>query len=113
MPHRIEQVNQFIQEELGNIFLSEVEFPVGSMATITKVETAPDLKYAKVSISVLPIKFAGSVLGLLNKKIGHIQGLLNRNMSMKIRPKISFIIDRNQEEASTIESILNLIEKEG
>jgi ribosome-binding factor A len=112
MSHRIEQVNQFIQEELGNIFLSEIEFPFGSMATITKVVTASDMKSARVSVSVLPIKFAGSVLELLKRKIGHIQSLLNKKMSTKIRPKITFVIDRNQEEASTIESILNLIAKE-
>jgi len=112
MSRRIEQVNQLLQKELGELFLREVEFPKNCLVTITKVETSADLKWAKVWISILPIKFAGRVLEILNKKASYFQSLLGKKLFIKFIPKIIFQVDRTEEEASEIERILDQIKKE-
>ena len=112
MPRRIEQINQLIQKELGDLILREIEFPEGCLVTITRVETSADLKLAKAWISILPIKFTGQALEILNKKLGYFQSVLNKILFMKFVPKISLAIDRTEEEASEIEKILDQIRKE-
>ncbi len=39
MSKRIPQVNQLIKKELSQIILREIEFPVGVLVTLTRVET--------------------------------------------------------------------------
>ena len=47
MSNRIEKVNSLIQTELSQIFLKEVDFPKNILATITRVETVPNLSETK------------------------------------------------------------------
>ena len=48
------RINQEVQKELSNLIRMEVKDPrVSPMTTIVNVEVAPDLKTAKVYISVL------------------------------------------------------------
>ena len=48
---RMIRVNDEIARELANIIRTEVKDPrIGSMTSVLKVETTPDLKYCKVFI---------------------------------------------------------------
>ena len=51
---RIQQVNQLIKEELGQIILREGGFSKNVLVTITRVETTRNLIDTKVYVSVLP-----------------------------------------------------------
>ena len=51
MARRIEQVNDLIRQELGFIVDREVDFPIDSLVTITRVSTSPDLHYADIFMS--------------------------------------------------------------
>jgi ribosome-binding factor A len=62
MTKRTEQLSALIQHNLNEIFVREVEFPLGTLATITRVEVTPDLSWAMVDLSILPISKQGSVL---------------------------------------------------
>ncbi|MBL7141771.1 30S ribosome-binding factor RbfA [Patescibacteria group bacterium] len=103
---RVEQVNELIKREMSRIFLREVEAPEGSLITITRVETSSDLLEAKIWVSVFPINKAKVVLTDLLKKIGYLQGLLNRRLVMKPLPRIKFLSDQTEEEVSQVEDLL-------
>ncbi len=111
MPHRIEQINQLLRQELGQIILAEIDFPRNCLATITNVESSKDIRHAKIWISVIPGKYKKKVLDKLNSNIGHLQFLLNKKLSLKPLPRLRFAIDDTETKACGIEEILDRIKK--
>ncbi len=103
---RIEQVNDLIRGELGKIIDREFDVPAGSLVTITRVITSPDLHYADIFVSVMPVTNEVAVLAEFEKSVGRIQHLLNRKLRMRPVPRIKFAIDREQKRADRIETLL-------
>lgn len=108
---RIQRVNQLIKKELGKILLREVDFPPGSLSTITRVECSPDLVGAKVFVSTFPEYCAPEILKILNSQIYHLQQKLNKRLRMQSVPKIQFYQEKKVAEAGRIEKILADLKK--
>ena len=109
MTRRPEQVNHLIQEELNEIIVREIEFPHDCLVTITNVKVSGDLKYACVWVSVLPIDKRGTVLEILNKKHGFLQGFLSKRLEIRHTPKLEFKVDDIEEKAGEVEELLKEI----
>ena len=109
MSERIKKVNELIKRELSQIILREIEFPKGVLATITRVETSPNLIQAKIYISALPEDKTIDVLKSLSYKIYSIQQLLNKRLKMRPMPKIEILEEKQTKEAGRIEEILEKI----
>ena len=112
MKKRVQRVNELIKRELGKILLTEIELPKGTLATLTRVETSPDLNHAKVFISCLPKSQAANTLKIVNKEIYHLQQKLNKRLKMKFVPKIGFWEEKETERAGKIEEILEMVKNE-
>jgi len=50
---RLERVNQLIKEEISMLLQRELKDPRLGFVTVTDVDVTPDLKHAKVYVSVL------------------------------------------------------------
>jgi ribosome-binding factor A len=105
--HRLERVGELIHHQLGEIFLTEVEFPRNCLVTITLVQVSKDLRHATVWVSVLPGMYTGKALEALKKAAGHIQFVLNKKLSMKPLPRVLFKIDDTERKASVVEQAIN------
>ena len=53
MTERTARVDQLLQEEISRIVAREVQDPRIGFATVTRVETSPDLRHAKVWVSII------------------------------------------------------------
>ena len=53
MSQRIDRVDELLRQEIGALLAKEVADPRIGFATITDVETSPDLRHAKVWVSVI------------------------------------------------------------
>ena len=104
--HRLEKLNSLIQQELGFIIKEEVELPIDSLITVSKVDTSVDIKHTNVYISVIPKNKAVSVIKKLNHNVYHLQQALNRKLVIHFVPKIRFVLDHSEEHAERIEKIL-------
>ncbi|HEX67559.1 MAG TPA: ribosome-binding factor A, partial [bacterium] len=51
---RLPRVNSLLKEEIANILLKEIDFPKEVLVTVTRVECSPDLRQAKIYVSVIP-----------------------------------------------------------
>ena len=111
MSQRTEQVSALIQERIGEFFSKHLELK-DALVTVTRVETAPDLKHANVFISVLPESRRGSGLAAVTKLRGEVGRSLFRDLSMRPVPAIHFQIDELEAHAATIEDLLNQIHEE-
>jgi ribosome-binding factor A len=105
MSRRTEQVASLVQIELGRM-MAKLELP--AMTTISKIEVTPDLKWAKVGITILnaSAETEARVLETLRANIYDMQGNLNRALEMKIVPRITFFVDKGEEYASRINELL-------
>ena len=111
MSHRILQVNELIRQELNKLLVTEIEYPKNCLATITSIETSKDLRHAKVWLSVIPVAYTRKVLDKLNSQAGHLQFLLNKQLSMKPLPRLHFAIDETEKKARDIDAILDQIKE--
>ena len=53
MAQRMRRVNELMREVIGSAITSELEDPRIGFVTVTSVDTSPDLRSAKVYVSVL------------------------------------------------------------
>lgn len=111
MSYRIQQVNELVKQELNKLLLTEIELPKNCLATITRIETSKDLRHAKVFLSIIPTAYTRKILDKLNARAGHLQFLLNKNLTMKPLPRIRFVIDETEKKAQDIEDLLDRIKE--
>jgi ribosome-binding factor A len=102
--NRLKRVAKELQREISQIILYELENSSLGFITITRVEPTPDLKSAKVFMTVLDYKAESSsadeqksTLNSLTQKAGYIQKLLGKRIRLRYLPKLSFHIDENLE----------------
>src|SRR3989338_3901093 len=94
MSQRLSKVNNLIRNELAKLIVREVEFEKGVVVTVMRVESTADLKGATVFVRVLLTDQVKTALKELNRRAPFLQSRLNRNLSMKFVPKLSFTIDQ-------------------
>ncbi|MDO8529591.1 MAG: ribosome-binding factor A [bacterium] len=111
MPHRIEKINKLIKQQLAEIITREINFKPGVFLTISKVDTARDLRYTRISVSIFPEKEDSYAMETLRKETYHLQGELNKKLSLKIMPKMEFLIDKTEFKADVVEKLLIDINK--
>ncbi len=108
---RREKVNLLIRDELANIINKEIELPKGTLVTVTRIVSSPDLYYADAFVTVFPKKEA-DVMRLLERNVALIQGLLNKQLRMRPVPRIQFKIDMEEKNRERIEKLLHDISEE-
>lgn len=106
MGQRLEKINSLIQNNISEILVKNLSLKLGVFLTVSKVDTTPDLRYTRISLSVFPEKETNYVLETLKKEKYMLQGSLNKKLHMKPLPKIVFIIDPTEARADEIEKIL-------
>lgn len=106
MSERIRKVNNLIKHRVSELLSRELSMKPGVFITVTKVDTAPDLRYSRISVSIFPEKDIDYAMQALKNEKGAIQKALHKKLSMKPLPKLSFIYDPTEAEADKIEKIL-------
>lgn len=113
MSRRLEQMNSLLQERIGNFLLSHFETPPGVLVTITRVETAPDLRSAKVYLSVLPENNRGSILEDLRKVRPELHQSLYRDLETHSIPLVRFMIDETELRAANLNNLIDSLHDTG
>lgn len=112
MSKRIEQINALLQQIIAEIFIKNIEFGPGILATITRVDTAADLGHAKIFVSVLPLAKKKDALDKVRKSIFEIQKIVFSKLKIAHAPRLHFFIDETEERAEHIEELLDKIKEE-
>ena len=90
---RLERVNQLIKEEVSTLLQRELRDPRLGFVTVTEVAVTPDLKYAKVYVSVLGAedRWASTFLALDSAR-GFVRNWLRRHLDLRVTPEIRGLI---------------------
>ena len=104
--NRIGRINEEIQRELAALIPGVKDPRVTGMISVTAVDTTPDLKYAKVYISVLDKEDCAQVLQGLKSASGWLRRELGRALSLRGTPELTFIRDDSMAKGAHILEIL-------
>ncbi len=103
--------DELIKKEVGKIIFNILDTKPGILVTVTRVITNSNLFTTEVFVSIYPSEKASEILKNLNRLIYEIQQLLNKKLRVRPVPKIIFKYDKNPEEASEVEKILEEVKE--
>jgi len=112
MSFRKDKIQKLIKEEISLIFLHKIKDPTIGFLTITNVKVSPDLKIAKVYISVYDKESRKDVLNKVTDVKGLIRSELAHRVRMKFVPDLDFYIDDTPDYVEKIEDLLKKIHKD-
>ena len=104
---RTDRINEQLRQEISLLIRSEVRDPRVGLATITEVETSPELDHARVYITTLgDEEEKEEILSGLKSAAPFIRGQLGKRLRMRRIPELHFQIDKKLENAMRIENLL-------
>jgi ribosome-binding factor A len=110
---RTRQVGEFLKEELTDIIRREVKDPRIGFMSLTTVEMSPDLRSARVFVSVLGTdEERAATLAALRSASRFIRYHLKPRLRMRQIPELDFRDDRSMEHAAEISRAISQIHKE-
>jgi ribosome-binding factor A len=104
---RMRRIDQVMREVIGSTIASELEDPRIGFVTVTAVDTSPDLRSARVYVSVLGDEDEReATLAALRSSHGILQAAIARRARIKYTPKLSFHYDEGPERAARLGRLL-------
>ncbi len=113
MKFRQERVADLLQVEIANLLLKELKDPRIGFVSISRVRMTPDLKMARIYVSVLGSEkeVKSSLIGLDRAK-GWIRREIGRRLHLRYTPELHFHQDDSIEYAAHFEEIIQKIHEE-
>lgn len=111
MSQRTERVDELLRQEIGSIVTRDVADPRVGFATITSVETTPDLRHAKVWVSVIgqPAERDATVAAL-RRAMPFVRHELGTRLRIKRIPDLHVHLDDTAERGTRVLQLLSELE---
>jgi ribosome-binding factor A len=113
LTRRIDRVEHLIKEEISLIFLYKLPNKLLDSSfgfiTVTSVKVSPDLKIAKIYISVFEKDKRDYVLNKIKSVSGYIRTELASRIRIKFVPELKFFIDDTIDYVEKIEGLIKQI----
>lgn len=104
------QVGESIKRAMSEIFLRE-DFLIsfnGCYITILEADISPDIKNVRIFIDIFGNeKIHGEVVEKLNEMSPHFRFQLAKKINLRTVPEIVFILDKTQQKALDLESLIS------
>ena len=104
--NRIGRINEEIQRELASLIPNVKDPRVTGMISVTAVETTPDLRWAKVYVSMLDKSSAAQVVKGLKFAAGYLRRELGRALNLRYTPELLFVEDDSIDKGAHILEML-------
>jgi ribosome-binding factor A len=111
---RSQRVSHLLKKEISEIISRRVKDPRLGFLTLTDIDISPDLKNAKVYVSIFREDEREPTMEALKASASFIRSELGRRVKMKNIPLLTFMMDLTPEYGEKMERIFkDLKEKEG
>ena len=104
--NRIGRINEEIQRELASLIPNVKDPRVSGLISVTAVDTTPDLRYAKIYISVLDKSDCAQVLKGLKSASGYLRRELGHALQLRYTPELTFVRDDSIDQGAHILDML-------
>ena len=110
---RMRRVDEAVRQVLADALAGEIKDPRVGFVTVTDVRTSPDLRHARVYVSVLgehghaseEARREDSLAGLRSAH-GYLQGRVARELRLKRTPTLEFLYDDTTDRAMRVGELL-------
>jgi ribosome-binding factor A len=105
---RMRRVNEVIRQVLGDVIATDLKDPRIGFVTVTDVDTSPDLRTARVYVSVLGGESErDKALAGLRSSHGFLQAKIATELRMKRTPTLTFHYDDSVDRGVRISRLLD------
>ena len=104
---RMRRVDEAMREVLSDAITSEIKDPRVGFVTVTAVETSPDLRHARVFVSVLGVEpVRRRSMDGLQSAHGYLQRRVASELRLKNTPTLQFLYDESADRSMRIAELL-------
>ncbi|HHK41072.1 MAG TPA: 30S ribosome-binding factor RbfA [Planctomycetaceae bacterium] len=104
---RVLKVASAIREVVSMAILTEIKDPRVHDVTVTFVEVSPDLRHAKIHVSVMGnMAQQKTVLAGLQNAAGFLQQKIGRRIETRYTPRLKFVLDQGVKKSIEVSRIL-------
>ena len=111
---RMRRVDEAIRQVISDALAGDLKDPRIGFVTVTDVRTSPDLRHARVYVSVLGLAGAVSeeterqdTLAGLASAHGYLQGRIAGELRLKRTPALEFVYDDTTDRAMRLEALID------
>lgn len=113
MSIRMEKVASLIKHEVGMLFTREYSDGTYGLLTVTEVRMTPDLKIAKIYVSILGNEEVRQrTMGMLEDKKPSIRQTIGTHVRLKFTPAIQFYLDDTMDRVERINNLIKGFHKD-
>ncbi|HEX5442530.1 MAG TPA: 30S ribosome-binding factor RbfA [Pirellulales bacterium] len=108
--HRVQKAAQAVREVVSMAILTDLKDPRVQDVTVTFVEMTPDMRQAKVHVSVMgdETKQRLSLSGL-KSAAGYLQSKVAKRIDTRYTPRLEFVLDLGVKKSIQIAEILDRV----
>ncbi len=111
--NRLARVEEELKREISQVINYELKNPnVTGMVSVTKVKVTPDLRFARVFVSVLNSKNLKKTIDGLKESSGFIRSRVANTVNLRTTPELVFAYDESIVYGEKIDAILNKLQQE-
>ena len=104
---RRERLGDQLRVEIADLIQKEVRDPRVGFVTVTEVRMSPDLKHARVYVSILgDEEQTAESLDVLERSRGFLKSQIGHRLKLRYVPQLRFVLDETLDESARIESLL-------
>ncbi len=110
MTLRTDRVASLIREEIGGYISREFRDPAYGLITVTEVIVTPDLRIAKVYVSIMGSpEVRAATMKMLEEHKGEIRSFVGSQVRVKFTPSIHFYVDETMDRVEKINNLIRQI----
>lgn len=108
MSRRIERINYLFRAEISQLLRESKDPRLDHFITVTEVSTSPDLRHAKVFVSIMEnTEEQASVLAGLASAAGFFRRELRARLDMRYIPELHFQQDNSLEQGAHLAELIH------
>jgi ribosome-binding factor A len=112
MTQRTERIDELLRQEITEILSREVADPRIGFVTVTDVETAPDLRHARVWVSIIGKQAQkDESVAALGRAMGFVRRELGTRLRLKRIPELHVRLDETAERGTRVLQLLHELEE--
>jgi ribosome-binding factor A len=113
LSQRLARLEELLLREFANLLQREVRDPRLRNVVPTRVELSPDLRHAKVFVSVLNEEMQRQeAIRALERAEGFLRRELAHRLNLRVTPELQFLLDRGAEHSQRIATILEELQRQ-
>ena len=104
---RLNRINEELKKEISRVFTFELKNTnITGLISVTKVKITPDLRFARVYVSLLNSKSKTKTMAGLQNAVGYIRGQIAKKINLRVTPDLQFELDESMEYGEKMDKII-------